>query len=208
VRLGQLLALAGISTIVVMNSSAPELAGVQAVPYRAVPMNLLTALGRQTDLSLVLQTNSVDVFSNSLFHGLVAESSPPNTTNWTALASGTFASASLTPGATVVSGLAPASAFTLDVTGQVGGHLTSLAAARSTLDGWAPAYHVSSTEGAVTGQLVLHRFPYDGLLATLTLALWMLALLGFGGVNRLEWLFNRRAREVSTGRHVRRDTGE
>ena len=208
VRLGQLLAPAGISTIVVMNSSAPELAGVQAVPYRAVPMNLLTALGRQTDLSLVLQTNSVDVFSNSLFHGLVAESSPPNTTNWTALASGTFASASLTPGATVVSGLAPASAFTLDVTGQVGGHLTSLAAARSTLDGWAPAYRVSSTEGAVTGQLVLHRFPYDGLLATLTLALWMLAWIGFGWVHRLEWLFNRRGREVSTGRHVRRDSGE
>ena len=86
--------------------------------------------------------------------------------------------------------------------------VNALAATRSTLDGWAPAYHVSSTEGAVTGQLVMQRFPYNGLLATLTLTLWILAWLGFGWVHRLEWLFNRRGREVSTGRHARQDTGE
>lgn len=208
VRLGQLLAPAGISTIVVMNSSAPELAGSQSVPFRAVPTNLVIALGRQTDLSLVLQTKSVEVFSNSLFHGLVAQSSPAGSTNWSALASGTFASTPLTPGARVLSGLAPASAFTLDITGQVGIRLTSQAAPRSTLYGWAPAYQVSSTEGAVTGRLVLHRFPYNGLLALLTLALWTLAWLGFGWVHRLEWLFARRSRTASAGRHVRRGTNE
>jgi len=37
VRLGRLLAPAGISTIVVMNSSAPELQGVQTVPLHPVP---------------------------------------------------------------------------------------------------------------------------------------------------------------------------
>jgi len=36
----------------------------------------------------------------------------------------------------------------------------------------------------------------------------MLAWLGFGWVRRLEWLFNERGPEVSTGRHVRRDAGE
>ena len=108
----------------------------------------------------------------------------------------------------MLSGLAPAGAFTLDVTGQVGIHVTSQAAPRSTLYGWAPAYQVSSTEGAVTGQLVLHQFPYNGLLALLTLALWTLAWLGFGWVHRLEWLFTRRSRTASAGRHVRRETNE
>ena len=207
VRLGQLLATAGISTIVVMNSSAPELAGVQLVPFRPVPMNLVTALGRQSDLSLVLETNSVAVFANSLFHGLVAQSTSATTSTWTALTNPTFASAPLTSGAMVVAGLAPASAFTLNVTEQVGTTITTRAVARHTFDGWAPAYQLASSNGALSGQLVLHRLPFNGVLAAGTLVLWVLAGLGFGWVRRLEWLFKRR-RGVSAGRHVRRDANE
>ena len=59
-----------------MNSSAPELQGVQTVPLHPVPTVLLTALGRQSDLALELQTKSVEVFSNSLFHGIVSEEVP------------------------------------------------------------------------------------------------------------------------------------
>jgi hypothetical protein len=46
VRLGELLAPAGISSIVVMNSSAPEIAGVQHVPLHPVPEVLLNAISR------------------------------------------------------------------------------------------------------------------------------------------------------------------
>jgi len=59
-----------------MNSGAPELAGVQNVPLRSAPGVMATALNDQSDLSLVLQTPSVEVFSNSLFHGIVAASQP------------------------------------------------------------------------------------------------------------------------------------
>ena len=74
VRLGQLLAPAGVSSIVVMNTAAPEVAGVQKVPRRTAPTNLVEALNRQVDLSLVLQTRWVEVFANSMFHGVVAQS--------------------------------------------------------------------------------------------------------------------------------------
>jgi len=70
----RLLAPAGISTIVVMNSSAPELQGVQTVPAAPRTERLVDGARRQSDLSLEFQTKSVEVFSNSLFHGIVSES--------------------------------------------------------------------------------------------------------------------------------------
>ena len=62
VRLGQLLAPAGISTIVVMNSSAPELSGVQSVPLHPVPKVLIDR-ARTTERSL---TGTADEVSRSL----------------------------------------------------------------------------------------------------------------------------------------------
>jgi hypothetical protein len=44
------------------------------------------------------------------------------------------------------------------------------------------------------GQLVLRRFPLNALLAAFTLLMWALVWLGFGWVNRLEWLFTGRRR--------------
>ncbi len=192
VRLGRLLAPAGISTIVVMNSSAPELQGVQTVPLHPVPSVLLTALGRQSDLALELQTSSVEVFSNSLFRGIVTEKVPGN-----ALPRPIFSSASpsgpVTAGATVQAGLAPASAFGLVVNGQ--------ASSRTADHNWTPIFQVSpnvkessASLAGPTGAIVLHRLPLNALLAAFTLLMWLLLWLGFGWVTRLEWLFTGRRR--------------
>ena len=194
VRLGQLLAPAGISTVVVMNSSAPELAGVQTVPLRPVPSALLTALGRQSDLSLVLETRSVEVYSNSLFHGIVSMTTPTSA-SYSPVFTSTSNQGVLASGATVVAGLAPASAFTLNVNGQ--------ATARTTNATWTPFYQLSTYSSAPTGQLVLHRAPLNGLIALITLLMWVLMWLGFGWVHRLEWLFTGRRRRVKSPRHAK-----
>ena len=194
VRLGQLLAPAGISTIVLMNAAAPELSGVQSVPLHPVPATLMKALGRQTDLSLELRTSSVEVFSNANFHGLLTQSTPKGLTP---LLGGTTGAGPVSANSTVVAGVAPASAFSFDVNGKPTPRTTSL--------GWAPTYQVGNFATTPTGQLVLHRLPLNGLLALATLCLWALGWIGFGWVHRLEWLFTRRARKPSTARHARKD---
>jgi GT2 family glycosyltransferase len=195
VRLGALLAPAGISTIVLMNSAAAELTGVQNVPLRSAPGVLATALNDQSDLSLVLQTPSVEVFSNSLFHGIVA-ASQPGSTGLTPLFSTTSNSGPLTPGSTVVAGLAPAGAFALTVNGKP--------AARSTYSTWTPYYQVPGTPTTLHGTLVLRQFPLNGLIALFTLGMWAIVWLGFGWIHRLEWLFTgRRRRARVSGERVR-----
>jgi hypothetical protein len=196
VRLGDLLAPAGISTIVVMNASAPELAGVQSVPLHPVPAALKTALGLQTDLSLELQTSSVVVFANSMYRGLVAQTLDAKTTPTQLLASGT-SSASVAPGSTLRAGVAPASDFVLDVNG--------VPATRTVHDGWVPSFVVSSSSSATgtTASLTLHRFPWNGILAGFTLGLWIIVWLGFGLVQRLEWLFTGRRQRGAVARHAR-----
>ncbi len=193
VHLGSLLAQAGVSTVVVMDSSAPQLVGVQEVPTRLVPASLAAALGRQTDLTLQLQTPSVSIYGNAAFHGLVAQSSPTSPTGWTPLTGSTFAAGSVASGSTVVAGLAPASAFALDVNG--------VAATRRTSYGWAPTYLINDYHGPVRVRLVLHQFPLNGALALFTLGLWALVSLGFGGLQRLERLFAHRRRRVARPSH-------
>ena len=194
VRLGQILAEAGISTIVVMNAAAPELTGVQSVPLRPVPTSLTTTLGLQTDLSLVLETASVEVYANSLFHGLVS-STLAGATSPTPLFTSSSNAGPVPASSTVVAGLAPASAFTLDVDGKV--------APRSVSYGWAPTYQVGAVGAQATGTLVMHRFPFNGILALITLGLWTVVWLGFGIIQRLEWVFTGRRRVVA--RHVKKD---
>ena len=185
----------GIWTIVVMDASAPELAGVQSVPLRGVPTSLTTALSLQTDLSLVLQTDSVEVYSNSMFHGLVSETTPGSTTP-TPVFAATSNSGAISSNAKVVAGLAPASAFELEVNGR--------AAPRTVSSGWAPTYKVGTLATGATAKLVLHRFPLNGLLALVTLLLWTLVWLGFGVIARLEWLFTGR-RQATVARDARRE---
>ena len=183
VDLGALLAPAGISTIVVLDAAAPEVPGVQQVPRRPVPRALTRALARQGDLSLELTTSSAQVYANSLFHGVVAESTPGSTTLRPVFSDRAFAGP-LEPGGTVVAGLAPADAFTLVVDGR--------AAARTTQGVWTPFYAVPTGAGRAHGQLVLRRFPLNGLLALFTLVLWAIVALGFGWIQRAEWLFTGR----------------
>ncbi len=188
VRLGELLAPAGISTIVVMNSSAPELAGVQKVPLHRAPGVLVAALDNQSDLSLNLQTSSVEVFSNSLFHGIVA-ATVPGSTSLAPVFSSTSNSGPLTAGSTVVAGLAPAGAFALDVNGKP--------APRSTFGSWTPFYTVAPAPTNPVGTIVLHQFPLNGIIALFTLGMWGIVWLGFGWIHRLEWLFTGRRRGVT-----------
>ncbi len=196
VRLGALLAPAGISTIVVMNASAPELAGVQSVPLHEVPATLKNALGLQTDLSLELQTSAVEVYSNSMFHGLVSQTLA-GSNKATPLFASTSNSGPVLAGSTVEAGLAPASAFALVVDGR--------ASTRTTSDGWVPTYKVRASTANPTAELVLHQFPLNGILAGFTLSLWILVWLGFGLIQRLEWLFTGRRRTGVVARHARRN---
>jgi hypothetical protein len=99
----------------------------------------------------------------------------------------------------VETGLAPASAFTLSVDGK--------AVARHSYDGWAPSYSVGEASMTPTARLVLHRLPLNGLIAFFTLLLWATVWLGFGWVQRLEWLFTRRSRRAAA-RHARRAADE
>ncbi len=194
VRLGQLLAPAGVSTIVVMNSSAPQLQGVQSSPIHAVPKVLLIALGRQSDLSLVLHTPSVDVFSNSLFHGIVSMDSPGSKSIQPVFTSATN-KGPLASNSVVTAGLAPASAFILYVNGKP--------ASRAIAHTWTPTFVVGSYHSTPIGQLRLQRLPLNGALALLTLLIWTLVWLGFGWVHRLEWLFTGRRRRVTAPRHAK-----
>ncbi|MDE3065281.1 MAG: glycosyltransferase family 2 protein [Acidobacteriota bacterium] len=192
VRLGQLLATAGISAIVVMNTSSPEVTDVQQVPVRPVPRNLLSALSRQVDLALELQTPSVEVYANSLFHGVVAQRSSSGA--YTPVLGKPGVTGALAPGEDVVAGLAPADAFELTVNGR--------AAARAPAAGtWAGAYRVSAT-GTPTGEITLHHPPWNGLLALVTLLAWLYAATGFGG-RRLRR--PGRSGAASPGRHARSD---
>jgi hypothetical protein len=190
VRLGRLLAPAGISTIVVMNSSAPELQGVQTVPLLPVPTVLVTALGRQSDLALVLETKSVEVFSNSLFSGIANETTP-GAKFPSPIFSSTSNEGPVSPGALVQVGDAPASDFGLTVDGQ--------AVPRAIDHSWTADFQLRGSPRIsivvpLKGQLGLHRLPLNALLAAFTLLMWALVWLGFGWVHRLEWLFTGRRR--------------
>jgi hypothetical protein len=191
VNLGQLLAPAGISAIVVMDASTPQLAGVDSSPVRPVPATLIPSLNAQTDLALELTTASVQVYANAQFSGIVraraTKSSP-----WVSVLSPITHSGSLTGGQQVESGTAPAGSFSLVVNGH--------ALSPTPLDGWAGSYLLAPSPKSVVGTLTLHEFPWNGLLAIFTLSMWSIIWLGFGWVQRLEWLFTGRRR---TGRHSR-----
>ncbi len=196
VHLGALLAEAGVATIVVMNSAAPELAGVQSAPLSPAPGALVTALSRQTDLSLELQTRSVAVYGDSLFHGVVARAPSPGA-GWAPLRGELFAPAPVTSGASVVAALAPAGDFALDVNGTP--------TPRTLSDGWAPTFQVGTYHqppgSTITARVVLDHLPWNGLLALVTLLLWALAGLAFSGLYRVSWFTRRRGH--SAGRHVK-----
>jgi hypothetical protein len=178
-----------------MDASAPQLVGVQSSPVRSVPALLTSSLSAQTDLALELSTSSVQVFANAQFSGIV-RSRPTKSAPWTSVLSPVTNSGTLAGGSQVEVGLAPASAFSLNVRGH--------ALRRGSLDGWAGAYDIPASTTPVVGTLSLNRFPFNGLVALFTLSMWSIVWLGFGWVHRLEWLFTGRPRRARHTRGPRR----
>jgi hypothetical protein len=198
-HVGRLLAPAGISDIVVMTASVPPLAGLQSAVTMAPPASLLEGLDRQSDLALVSKSNGLLIYSNTEFHGIVAERANPlpadvtasqadSVSDWRSVLDEHTLAGTVSSGH-VIAGFAPSSAFALEVDGH--------AVTRHTRLGWVAAYETSGGKG----QIVLHQFPLNGLLALFTVALWGLYLLGFGGSERLSEMTGRRHRTtpVSTG---------
>lgn len=190
VALGALLAPAGISAVVVMNDAATFVEGQRPAASRALPAGLLSTLNAQTGLALTLQTPTAAVYTNADFHGLYS-AVDPSTRSLVPIFTSSKASGALPKGTPrVVLGLAPASAFALDVDG----HTTT----RSTSHGWAPTYAVNAATKHWVASVSLHQFPLNGILALFTLGMWLIIWLGFGWVQRLEWLFTgRRPRHES-----------
>jgi hypothetical protein len=192
VNLAAMLRPAGITAIVVMSTPAPPVDGGQQAVARPVSSRVLTALSAQTGLSEELTTSAVTVYANTAAVGIYSEFNP-TTHAALPLFGATSASGALQPHwSPVVVGLAPASAFALDVQGSP--------TPRTTSDGWAPTYTVPATTRVWTGDVSLHQFPLNGLLAAFTLGMWLVIWLGFGWIARLEWLFTGRRRPRMEGR--------
>jgi hypothetical protein len=68
-----------------------------------------------------------------------------------------------------------------------------------------PTYAVGDQSTTPSAQLVMHRFPWNGILAGVTLGIWIIVWLGFGLIQRLEWLFTGRRRRVAVARHARKE---
>jgi hypothetical protein len=193
VTLGALLAPAGITSIVVMNSSAATLRGVQSAPFHPVSNELSATLASQTDLQLELTTPAASIYAVA-GEGITTQSLPGSATPTAVLNAGAL-HGRVAPGATISAALAPASAWALDVNGS--------ATKRSTNGTWYPQYTVpESTKQSLPAVLVLRQFPLNGLIAIFTLGLWAIVWLGFGWIQRLEWLFAAR-RKRPAGKHVR-----
>ena len=108
VRLGSLLAPAGISTIVVMNSGGARAGGVQSVPLHRGPGVLVEALERsERPRPWSCRRPSVEVYSNSFFHGIVAASRARARRRWRRCSRRRRTPGRSRPGVTVVAGLAP-----------------------------------------------------------------------------------------------------
>lgn len=191
-HVGQLLAPAGIADLVVLTASVPPLAGLQMSQPLPPPATLLEGLSHQRDLTLVSSTPGVLIYANTTFHGIVAERSKALATSttasdadsvlgWTPVLGAAATSGAVTRGE-VISGFAPAGAFSLRVNGHP--------APRTTKLGWVGAYAVGSGHSRLT----LNEFPFNGILAGGTLLAWCLIGFGFGGSERLTDHFGRSSR--------------
>ncbi len=196
VRLGALLATAGISTIVVMNSGAPELSGVQNVPLRSAPGVLMTALSDQSRPV----PGVADVVGRGLFELPLPRRRRRQPARLHRL------------DATVFRHVELGTARRRDQ--RWSRDWRRPAPSRSPLTGSPPPiprtargrrrYQVPATPAPLSGALVLRRFPLNGIVALFTLGMWTLVWLGFGWIHRLEWLFTgRRRRARPSGERVR-----
>jgi GT2 family glycosyltransferase len=203
VRLGQLLAPAGISDIVVMTAAAPTLPNLQSVAADPPPANLLPSLRRQSDLSFEAHSPGVTIFANAQFHGIIAQRTRPissattssdfdSVQGWQPVLDYGYKSGPVREG-TVLAGLTPAGAFDLKVNGHD--------VARGESLGGVPTFATRAGNAV----LVLHQLPINGVMALVTLLMWSAFGLGFGALELLERL-TRRRRTPTRGLLARRLT--
>jgi hypothetical protein len=189
---GRLLAPAGVSDIVVLTASVPPLAGLQSAVALPPPAALIAGLDQQSDLSLVSRSSGVLIYANTAFHGIVSQreaglpssatsSDAAANSDWVPVLDGVTWSGDVAPGH-VLAGLAPAGAFALEVDGH--------AVKRTVRLGWAAQYRSSGGKATI----VLHQFPFNGLVALFTVLVWVFYLAGFGVLERWSSIARRRQR--------------
>jgi len=155
-----------------MNSSAPELSGVQHVPLHRAPDVLLSALNNQSDFGAGARHR----VGRCLFELALSRhrrGDQPGSTKLMPIFSSSSFTGPLTSGSTVVAGLAPAGAFALTVNGK--------AAPRTTFDTWTPFYQVAATSTPPTGHHRVapvplqwtHRTVHPGLVGDCLARLWL-----------------------------------
>jgi hypothetical protein len=172
VHLGRLLAAAGVTELVVVTATAPTLSGDQQPILTPPPSELVPALERQVDLFLSPGSGGgVLAFVNRASHGVT--STRPGTLDPQATAGGYWASRNWTPAldpatlsgrvarGTLFVGYAPAGDFVATVDGAP--------VPRGSAYGLGSAFKVP----AGTAQVSLDAFPWNGILASLVLALWL-----------------------------------
>ncbi len=204
VRLGRLLAGAGVRYVVVLDGVAPSMVGTQPTSVSAPPPpGLLEDLLQQGDLRVVPGQMGVQVFENAAFVPVTAARGAPLPAGprWTfpgpadvvgwrpALSARGATGAAVGPvtSGTVYAGYAPAGSFSL----QTGGHTS----ARRPAFGWAAQY----ATGAGTASLSFTNIPYVPAAVLLEVALWVTLALALLGRSRWGWRRPAGADDVGRG---------
>jgi GT2 family glycosyltransferase len=198
VRLGQLLAPAGIDAVVVTSSVSPSLPGIQSGLPTPPPAGLLPALSQQVDLRAVPQGTGVAVFESTRALARVSTrsiayppgpsaSDPAAVAGWVPLAGGaTPLQGRAQPGTrSAVASLAPASAFRFEPPGTT----TS-----------AFGFGVASSARPGRLEVVLSAPPLDAVINLAVLVAWLVVGLALLGRHRwLDWWWPaaRRARRAA-----------
>jgi len=196
-RLGQLLAPAGVTAIVVPISISPYLPGTQSAQLTPPPAGVLASLAQQRDLVEVPGGSGAVVFESRLAMSQVATralplrpaSSPSQTatvTGWTPLSLENPLTGTVPSGAKgLFVGLAPAGDFSI-----------SGATGTTSAFGWATGATTNATKVSVS----LDVLPWSGLVNLAMVAAWFGVALALLGRHRwLDWWW-RRARHPAHGR--------
>jgi hypothetical protein len=198
-RLGQLLAPAGVSAIVVTSAIAPTLPGVQVGQPTPPPAGVVAALLQQRDLTEVPGGSGVVVFSSVVAMSTASVRAAPlaqgaSTSDPAAVAG--WRPLSLT---TPLSGRVAASEHGLFVgLAPAGDFSVSGASSPTGAFGWATSAHVASSTISVT----LSVLPIDALVALVMLLAWGgLALALLGRHRWLDWWWPRTSGRAPRGRH-------
>jgi hypothetical protein len=211
VRLGQLLAPYAVRYVVVVDSFGPSIPGLQTPSTDAPPADLVSALGSQIDLRMVISQGGFDVFANpdalpltavravgtgatpTLSPASVVTGASPSLSGWSPALHGRRDDSTATghvPAGTVLDAVAPASRFTLRTPG--GAALRPRQAF-----GYAPTFAVTHP---TTVTVTVNGSGPRTAETLVEVVLWVLALATLAGRRRwLDWWW-RRLRVMRRGR--------